>query len=464
MQLSVILIYIILMMALGVYFAKKEVKTGDDFLVAGRRLPGFVLAGTLLATWVGSGTILGGASFVYQYGPLAGIIYFAGAPIGIIILYFVAGKARGLEKNTLPQILEIKFGKTTMLLAAIFMLIAYVGIATYQFIGGGNILSLLTSLSPTQGSLIIAGLVIFLAATGGMFSVAYTDFVSSILIVFGLLLALPFVLPSVDGFSGLSSQLPDSHLTWTGGLSFIQLLGFFLPTLVLLLGDQNMYNRFSSAKDSDTATKSTVLFFIGNALILGTVIIIAAGAVILYPTLDNPDMAILQVAADGVPEFIGAVILMAAVALIITTSNSFLLSGAGNIVYDIYTHFKGQISHKKYLRLNRTAVIVLGVFGYLLGFFFPDVLELQMYAYTMYGAAITPVVLAAFFWDRATPAGAISTIIVGGGITLLWEQVLNQPLDWNASIVSVPIAILTLIIVSLLTKKKPEEQIKLPNE
>src|SRR5699024_3373048 len=113
---------------------------------------------------------------------------------------------------------------------------------------------------------------------------------------------------------------------------------------------------------------------------------------------------------------------------------------------------------------NYYSLFILCFFCYILVFFFPDFLELQMYAYTMYGAAITPVVSAAFFWDRATPAGAISTIIVGGGITLLWEQVLNRPLDWNASIVSVPIAILTRIIVSLLTKKKPEEQIKLPNE
>lgn len=442
------------MLLLSIYFAKREIKTGEDFLVAGRRLPGVILAGTLLATWVGSGTILGGASFVYQYGPLAGIIYFAGAPIGIIFLYFVAGKVRGLEKNTLPEILEIKFGSTTRLVASIFMLLAYVGIAAYQFIGGGNLLSTITDLSPGTGSLLIAVFVIFLAATGGMFSVAYTDFVSSILIVFGLIVALPFVIPTVDGFSGLANELPAHQLSWSGGLSAIQLIGFFLPTLLLIMGDQNMYNRFSSAKDVNAANKSIFGFFIGNALILMAVIIIAASAVILYPSLENTDMAILQVAADGIPIPIGSVILVAAIALIITTSNSFLLSSAGNIIYDIYANFKGELSQQRYLRLNRIAVVGLGTFGYFLGAFFPSVLELQMYSYTMYGAALTPVILAAFFWKKATSTGALASIIVGGSATIIWEQVLGKPLDWNSVIVSLPLSVFALVITSLVTNNR----------
>ncbi|MBP2259161.1 sodium:solute symporter family protein [Virgibacillus alimentarius] len=451
MHLLIIIVYIIGMMILGMYFAKREVKTGEDFLVAGRRLPGIVLAGTLLSTWVGSGTILGGASFVYQYGPLAGILYFIGAPIGIIVLYYVSGRVRELEKNTLPQILEIKFGRNTRLVASVFMLLAYTGIATYQFVGGGHLLSIITGLSENSTTLIIAVLVIFLATTGGMFSVAYTDSISSLIIVFGLLLALPFVLPNVDGFSGLENGLSSQQLTWSGGLTATQLIGFALPTFALILGDQNMYNRFSSAKNSDTAKKSTILFFFGNAFVLTAVIIIAAASVIMYPTLENTDMAILQVASDGIPTPVGSLILVAAIGLIITTSNSFLLSGAGNLVYDIYTTLKGELSQKNYLRYNRIAVVIIGVIGYLLGRFFPDVLEMQMYAYTMYGATITPVVLATFFWKRATTAGALSSIIIGGSATIIWEQILNKPLDWNSVIVALPLSVLTLITVSLIT-------------
>ncbi|MBS4192328.1 sodium:solute symporter family protein [Bacillus sp. FJAT-49705] len=452
-HLAVVLAYLALMVLCGIYYAKKEVKSSEDFMVAGRRLPGIVLVGTLLATWVGSGTIVGGASFIYKYGPLASIIYFAGGPVGIIILYFIADKVRALKKNTLPELLEIKYGSTTRLVATIFMLLAYIGIAAYQFIGGGIILSTTTGLSPETGTILIAIFVIFLAVSGGMFSVAYTDFVSSILIVGGLILALPFLIPSVGGFSGLAAALPDTHKTWSGGLTAMQLIGFFLPTLMLILGDQNMYNRFSSAKDERTAKKSTIGFFLGNIIIISTAILMATTAVVLYPNIKG-DTAILHIAAHGVPIPIGAIILAAAVALIITTANSFLLSAAGNVVYDLYAKYKGNLSEEKHLSFSRKAVIAIGVLAYILGTFFPSVLEVQMYSYTMYGAAITPIVLATFFWKRANTPGALSSIITGGLATLFWEMVLGKPFGWNSILFSLPLSILVLVIVSLATEKK----------
>ena len=85
MQFAIVMAYLVLMLVLGLYFARSRVKDSDDFMVAGRSLPQWILAGTLLATFVGSGTIVGGASFIYQFGPFAAIFFFAGTPIGIII-------------------------------------------------------------------------------------------------------------------------------------------------------------------------------------------------------------------------------------------------------------------------------------------------------------------------------------------------------------------------------------------
>ena len=87
--------------------------------------------------------------------------------------------------------------------------------------------------------------------------------------------------------------------------------------------------------------------------------------------------------------------------------------------------------------------------------FFPSVLALQMYAYTMYGVSITPVVLAALFWKRATATGAISSMILGGVATVLW-QLGPWSADVNAIVVSLPVALVTLITVSLATKNKED--------
>jgi Na+/proline symporter len=68
-------------------------------------------------------------------------------------------------------------------------------------------------------------------------------------------------------------------------------------------------------------------------------------------------------------------------------------------------------------------VVVLGIVGFVAGNFFPTILAMALWAYTMYGAGITPALLAAFVWPRATRAGGVASISVGMVTTLLWEIV-----------------------------------------
>jgi SSS family solute:Na+ symporter len=79
-----------------------------------------------------------------------------------------------------------------------------------------------------------------------------------------------------------------------------------------------------------------------------------------------------------------------------------------------------------------------------------------MYSYTMYGAAITPALLAAFLWKRATAAGGVASILAGGAGTLLWELGLGKPLGWNSILFSLPLSLACLILVSLATQPRPE--------
>ncbi len=441
-----VVVYLLFIIVLGLYFSRREVKDSDDFMIAGRRLPRIVLIGTLLATWVGSGTVIGGASFIYQYGPLASIFFFAGAPLGIIVLYFIADKARSLEKYTVPEMLEIRYGKLTGLLAALIIILAYVGITSYQFIGGGYILNIVTGLPVETGTAITAVIVIILAATGGLFSVAYTDFISSLFIIVGFLLGGSIVLGELGGFSELAAKLPPEKITWTGGLSFVQLLGYFLPLFLLILGDQNMYQRLSAAKNAETAKRSTVGFFFGNILLVFLAILLASSSIVLFPDIP-PDTAILHLSMEKMPLIVGIMVLTSSVALTITSGNSYLLSAAGNLVYDFYIRLRGKnLSQSQQLRFHRWVVVGLGFFAYVLGTYFPSVLEAQMYSYTMYGATITPVILASFLWKRVNSAGAIATIITGGAATLFWEMVLDKPFGWNSVLFSFPLSVLALLI------------------
>ncbi|MCM3530204.1 sodium:solute symporter family protein [Cytobacillus oceanisediminis] len=449
-----VILYLILMALIGVYFAKKSVKNSDDFMVAGRSLPLFVVMGTLLATFVGSGTVVGGASFIYQYGPFAAIFNLSGGIVGAIILYFIASKIRQIEIYTVPDLLERRFGKTALYISSVIIIFAFVGITAYQFTGGAYVLQLTTGIPLEVGAIIMCALVIFLTVSGGLFSVAYTDALSAILIIIGFLFGVPFALNAVGGFEGLSLSLPEMDKTWNGGLSFPQLLGFFLPLFLLVLGDQNMYQRFSAAKDPNVARKSTIGFFVGSVFVISLTIILATTSIVLFPDI-KPDTAILSLAIDGVPLVVGLLILCSAVAFIITTATSYLLSASGNIVSDlIQRSSKSKLSESKLLWYNRVIVVILGVLAYVLGQFFPSVLAIQMYSYTMYGASLTPAILATVLWKNATKAGVISSMIVGGSATMIWEIGLDRPLDWNSVLFALPLSVLTLIIVSLATRNK----------
>ncbi|GAB3673185.1 sodium:solute symporter family protein [Salinisphaera aquimarina] len=455
MQSAIIVGYLIIMVVLGLYFAKSRVRDSADFMVAGRSLSYGVLIGTLVATFIGSGSIIGGASFVYQHGPLAAIFFFAGTPIGILILYFfLAHRIRAAAIYTIPEIIEKRYGRFARGMAALIILLAYVGIVSYQFIGGGYALNVTLGLPVWEGALISAVVMIFLAMIGGLVSVAYTDFISSIIIFLSLLIALPIALMNVGGLSDMFAALPAAKQSWTGGLTTVQLLGYFLPLFLLLLGDQNIYQRFSAARDATTARRSAAGFFIGAILINALIILLVATTIVAFPDI-KPDTAVLVLGARGVPDLLGGFILAATVGLIITTGNSYLLSSAGNLVHDLYVNVFGRrIAESRRLLVDRGTVVALGVFAYCLGTFFPSVLAIQMYSYTMYGAAITPALIAALVWRGATVPGGVASILVGGAATLIWEIALGKPLELNSVLISLPLSVLTLIVVSLLTQQR----------
>ncbi|WP_010203971.1 sodium:solute symporter family protein [Salinibacterium sp. PAMC 21357] len=450
----ILVVYIALMIAIGIWFSRsKAVSDGDDFVLAGRSLPAPVLTGTLLATFVGSGSIIGGANFVYSHGPLAGFVFFGGTFLGIICLYFLATKVRRMSHYTIPQLLEARFGKRVRVLGTVIVLVAYIGITAYQFTGAGYIFSLITPLSPVQGTIVAALLITFLAMGGGLKSVAWTDFFSAFVVAIALIASVFFVfINDVGGWGSYVNQLDPALRSITGGLTSIQMLGFFLPLFLLILGDQNMHQRLAAAKSERAARTATIGFFFGAILIIGPIILLASASSFLQPDV-TADMAVISLGANGyTPAGIGGMLLAGAFALIITTGSSYLLSCSGNIVHDLVFQFKHvKVDKRRALVLGRWSVLGVAVLAYVMVQFFPSVLALQMYAYTMYGVSITPVVLAALFWKRATPAGAISGMIAGGLMTVIW-QLSSMSEEINAVVVSLPVALVALIGVSLVTK------------
>ena len=449
-----IAIYLLALMVYGLVIAHRKVKTADDMVTGGHRIPFIILVGSLLATWCGGGGITGSAGVVYSGGPWVGAITFAAPPIGIILLYFIAGKVRKSNKVTVPEIMEARYGKAASIISALCVMLAYVGVLATQLKAAADILVLLCSSSGVEIShgvaLAICTIIIaVITVGGGLVSVAYSDAVSALLMVGGFFAAIPILMAAA---SAQGATLPPEKMTITGGMSGWELLGYFLPSLALMLGDQNMLQRFASAKDSDEAKKSNIGMFIGEILVIISIVLIVTQAAKLYPTLETPSNVIFQVAVDYLPLVFGALVMCACMAFIVTTADSYLLSSATNLTNDVYQRYiNTKATDKQKMLVLRATIVVFSFIAVALTLYFPTVLSLQMTAYTMYGAAITPAILFALFSKKVTPAGGMAGILVGGLATIIWT-LMGTPYGIQCAIVAVPASVIAILVVSAVTR------------
>ena len=430
-------------------FRSLGVKNQADFLVAGRKLTWPVLVFTLLSSWIGAGSLFAGGENAYRNG-FAALWQPAGGWLGLILIAMIAGRARRFAQFTVPDLLETRFNTTARVLATIAIVISYTVITSYQFKGGGRILHLIfPALDEKAGMNIIAVFVITFTALAGMASVAYLDLIIGLLVTVIALISLPLLLARTGGWPAVHAALPPDHFTVFGPLGWLHCLGYLLPTMQLLIGNQGMYQKFFSARSERDARWAVFGWIIGT-LILETVIITIAVVGSATLKTDTPYEIIPLTARRRLPEVVGAILLGGVFAKVISTANNYLFSPASNLIHDVYKRFiDPQAGERRTLFVSRAVVILLGVFALVQAAYFESILKAALYAYTVYGAAVTPAVMAVFFWKRANTAGAVSSIILGTAITVVWNIMQIQWLD--AVYPALGVSVLALVVVSLST-------------
>lgn len=452
--------YLIGMSVIASYFSRFT-KTEEDFLLAGRRLGAVVLAGTMMATWMGSGTVVGGTnSLGYQYGPWVAVIFGIASPIGILMLIFLSKKIKAIGARSVPDVFELAYGPAARAIVSIIVMIAYLAIASYQFTGTGFVLNAILGIPTSTATLISAVTITVLTVTGGLVSVAYTDFISAVMMLCGLLFGVPAAIIRAGGWSSIVSKLPPQNLG-LGGITWLKILGYFLPTFLLVVGDQNMYQRLFAAKDATHARVGAIGWFLGVALVMPLVALGATASRALHPNIPA-GQALITLAVRDMPVVLGVLAIIAIAAFIVTTGDSFLLTCSTNLGWDLYFRYiNPKASQQQRLLFYRVAVLALATIAYIIVQFFPTVLTVQMYAYTMYGAAVTPPLLAAVVWPSTTRAAGISSMLVGAIVTVTWE-ILRKPFGIDTVLVAAPLSVAVLIIVNLLTKpRKASSQVPL---
>jgi SSS family solute:Na+ symporter len=461
-------ISLVVLLLIGITIYKfTQVKTQTDFMVAGRKLSWPVLVFTLLSSWIGAGSLLGGSENAYKHG-FAALWQPAGGWLGLLLIATIAGRARHLAQFTVPDLLEARYNSAARVLATIAIVVSYVVITSYQFIGGGDILHLIFPNIPREvGLWIVAGFVIFFTAMAGMASIAYLDLVIGSTVTLTMIVAVPLLYIRTGGWSVVRAALPATHFQVLGDYDLRGAMGLMLPTMLLLIGNQGMYQKFFSAKSESDARKSVIGWIVGT-VVLETLLITLAVLASSFLHTDRPREIIALSAKQALPPLLGAILLGGVFAKVISTANNYLFSPSTNLIHDVYQRFIDKnATQLRIMIVSRIIVVLLGLFAVLQAAEFQSVLKASLYAYTVYGAAVTPSVMAVFFWRRSTTAGAISSIILGTIITVVW-QLLQQygPAEVQSAIggldavyPALSASVLSLVVVSLLTPPPSSAQL-----
>jgi SSS family solute:Na+ symporter len=436
----------------------RSVKNQADFLVAGRKLPWPVLVFTLLSSWIGAGSLFAGAENAYRNG-FAALWQGAGGWAGLIVIALIAGRARRFAQFTVPDLLEVRYNATARVMGTIAIVISYTVIASYQFKGGGDILHLIfpDSISRDQGMCIIAAFVIVFTAAAGMASIAYLDLFIGSLVTVIVIIAIPLVLEKAGGWKQVTAVLPATHFQVFGNLTVLQAFGLMIPTMLLLVGNQGMYQKFFSARSEQDAKFAVYGWIVGTLLLETLLVMLAVIGSSLFHT-DKPREIIPITAFKGLPPLVGAILLGGIFAKVISTANNYLFSPATNLIHDVYGRFVNpRASESRKLVMSRVIVVLLGLFALLQATRFESILKAALYAYTVYGAAVTPVVMAVFFWKRATTVAAITSIALGTAVTVGWNL---AGFDLDAVYPALAASVISLIAVSLMTQPPAPEKWK----
>ena len=470
LYISVLLVIVVVLLSVAISRALR-VKTTADYLVAGRSLPAFVLVLTLLTSWIGAGSLFAGAENAYKNG-FAALWQPAGGWLGLLLIYFIAPRARKFAQFTLPDLLEARYNQVARVLGTIAILFAYVGITSYQFRGGGDVLHLIFPevISPQMGTYIIAAFVIFTTALAGMSSVAYMDAAIGSLVTVICILAAPILFFKSGGWAGLHAALPESHFQVFGNLTPLHAMEFLVPTMLLMLGNQVMYQKFFSARSERDAKLSVVGWIVGTVVLETLIVSIAIFGSALFPTGEaalHPREIIPYTARHGLPALMGALLLGAVFAKVISTASNYLVSPATNLINDVFVRYIApKATQKHVLVFSRLAVVFLGIWALYQAVFAESILQKMLWAYTIYSAALTPVVLAAFYSKRVTAWGAVAAIGSGTVVTLVWDlpavrEVFPPIIAQREAIFPALFAsVAAMVLVSLVTPKPSAEQLE----
>ena len=430
MLLAFVILYLVLSIGVGIAAALRVHNT-RDFVLAGRTLPLYVVTAMVCATWFGSETVLGISSTFIKEG-LRGVVAdpFGSSLCLVLVGLFFAAKLYRMNLLTIGDYYRARYDATAELLTSLAIVVSYLGWLSAQIVVIGLVFAVVTGGVVSVGAGIVIGAAVVLVYTlwGGMYSVAWTNFVQMVIIVAGLLYIFVLIAGKAGGVATVVA-----HAQAAGKLEFWpkpearDVLAFIGAGVTLMFGSipqQDVFQRVTSARTERIAVAGSVLGGGFYFLLAFIPIFLAYSASLIDPgmvaaLIDRDHQQILpRLIIDHTPLPAQILFFGALLSAVMSTASATLLAPSVTFTENVLKRLlRRELDDREFLRTMRivVAVFAAGVTAFALNSD-STIYEMVVGAYKVTLVAAFVPLVAGLYWQRATAQGALAAI-VGGLVT-----------------------------------------------
>ncbi|WP_273860317.1 sodium/proline symporter PutP [Photobacterium sp. GSS17] len=435
------LLYLLSMLLIGFYFYRRTTST-SDYILGSRNLPPSVAALSAGASDLSGWALMGLPGAIY-IGGLSNLWIVLFTLMGVYVNWkFIAPKLRVMteklgDAQTIPEYLQNRFNDQSNILRLTSSAVTLAFFTFYVAAGlsGGAVLFENTFGIDYHTALLVGGIVIVsYTFLGGYLAVCWTDFFQGLMMALSLLvvaLALFFVSNGDSGTASsaatsaamvnaitLSDLRPDQGWFW----GLLSLSGWCIG----YLGQPHVLVRFMSVRSVEDIKISRRIAVIWTSITMISAVLVGFwGRSYFADPLDNGETIFIALSQAIFHPFVAGLIIAGVLASIMSTIDSQLLVCSSTLSEDFYRAYaRPNASDKEVLNVARLAVLVVALIGFYLAYQKADSTLLSMVAYAWggFGASFGPVILFSLFWKKMTSLAAISGLIVGSVVALIWNQ------------------------------------------
>ena len=452
----IVLLYLFLTMALGLYLSRRGSKSLVDFFVSGRSLPWWLAGTSMAATTFSIDTPLYIAGVVGARGIAGNWEWWSFGISHIILIYIFARMWRRSEIVTDAQLTEIRYGGKTAawlrgtkaFLFAVPINCIGIGYAMLAMVKVVDALQLWQSLGINPGENLklfsVIGVSLFVliySGFSGLWGVVATDFFQFFLALFGAIVVAIFALNSIGGIQELVSQVEQTQnfdvLSFVPltlgetGLSWSDTAGITATTFSAYLflqwwsfrrsdGGGEFVQRLAAAKDEAEAEKASWFFNILHYVIrTWPWIIVALVALVVYPDLADKELGYPQLMLDYLPVGLLGIVVASLVAAFMSTVSTSINWGASYLTNDLYRRFINPNANQAQLvTVGRIASVMVTVLGAIAAFYATNVTTVFRLVIAI-GTGPGLVLMLRWFWWRINAAAELAAMVGGFVIGLL---------------------------------------------